>query len=409
MVKKLFIILLVILMGNCIFPQAPRGVMKISKLTGNIYKIDQNPTNNFVHLASAGEDGILLIDTAFRDTGQELLTKLKKLGNGEIKYVVNTHIHEDHIGANGLFAKQALIISHAKARERFFKPYYYLPPIDPGGAPTLTFKNSLTLHFNGDKVILKHVKPGHTDGDITVYFPGSKVLYIGDLVIHGRFSTVDFTKGGNIKGFMENLRSLIKDYPDDTRYILAHGPEYNKEKLRTYLKAFVITAPLIEQLLKEGRSVTEIINSDVFNNYKNWQRKRDWVLVIRRKLDGKEIPSICEPMTEILMEKGIAHAIEKYFYLKKHSRLKYKFDERQLNNLGYGLLDRKMYKESIAVFKLNTKAYPNSANAFDSLAEACFISGNKDRAMVYYKKSLQLDPDNTNAKEKLRQLVQKQK
>jgi tetratricopeptide (TPR) repeat protein len=208
---------------------------------------------------------------------------------------------------------------------------------------------------------------------------------------------------------MENLRSLIKDYPDDTRYILAHGPEYNKEKLRTYLKAFVITAPLIEQLLKEGRSVTEIINSDVFNNYKNWQRKRDWVLVIRRKLDGKEIPSICEPMTEILMEKGIAHAIEKYFYLKKHSRLKYKFDERQLNNLGYGLLDRKMYKESIAVFKLNTKAYPNSANAFDSLAEACFISGNKDRAMVYYKKSLQLDPDNTNAKEKLRQLVQKQK
>lgn len=254
-----------------------KDLMSISKLTGNIHIIDQNPVNNFVHLASIGKDGILLVDTAFRETGEELLQKLKEWGNGTIKYVVNTHIHSDHIGSNCLFSKEAMIISHQKTRER------YLKSCGRAGIPVMTFTDTLKIFFNGESIIIKHMKCGHTDCDVTVYFPLSKVLYIGDLVIHNRFSTVDLSKGGNAAGFIENLKLLINDYPDDTRYFPSHGPEYNKEKLKAYLDAFVSTAPQIKNQLNAEISVDEIVKSDVFKKFKKWKRMKDWVEVLKNR------------------------------------------------------------------------------------------------------------------------------
>jgi glyoxylase-like metal-dependent hydrolase (beta-lactamase superfamily II) len=161
MIKKqliLAVIFIALIFPGFLFTGESKEVIKISKLTGNIYKIDHNPTHNFVHLASRGKDGILLVDTAFRDTGKELLTRLKKLGNENIRYIVNTHMHADHIGANELFAAEAPVIAHSKARKRFLQRYSSLPPVNPEGVPVITFEDNLTLYFNGEKIILKHVK-----------------------------------------------------------------------------------------------------------------------------------------------------------------------------------------------------------------------------------------------------------
>jgi len=407
MIKKQFIlgvIFFAFFFLDFLFTVEPKEVIKITKLTGNIYKLDHNPTYNFVHLASIGEDGILLIDTASQETGKELLAKLKKLGNGNIRYIVNTHIHGDHIGANKLLAAEAPIIAHSKARERFFQQYYHLPPIEPGGVPVITFEDKLTLYFNNEKIILKHVRSGHTDGDVIVYFPGSKIVYIGDLIIHNRFSTVDISRGGDIEGFIKNLEYLISDYPDDTRFFPAHGPEYSKDNLRSYHEAFASTAPLIENQLKEGKSIDEIIDGNIFKNYKTWERKKDWVEVINVKRHGKGLPSICEPITKTLVKKGIIEAINQYHFLKKKSPDKYNFEENQLNTLGYQLLQRNMIKESIEIFNLNVDAYPKSANVYDSLGEAYMKNGENEKAIRNYKKSLELDPSNKNAEEKLKEL-----
>ena len=401
------IIFVVFLVQKHLVPSVSKDVIKISKLSGCIYKIDQNPTNNFVHLASIGDDGILIVDTGFKDTGEELYEKLKQYGNGNIRFVVNTHIHEDHVGSNGLFSKEALIISHFMARERFFKPYYSLPPIDLAGAPALTFVDSLHLYFNGEKIVLKHVRNGHTDGDVTVYFPDSKILYVGDLIIHNRFSTVDLSRGGDINGFIANLETLINDYPDDTRFFAAHGPEYDKSRLRIYHEAFVSTFPLIKNELKNGKKVDEIVNSEIFKKYKNWERKRDWIEVIKRRLGGKSVPSICEVMTKVLVEKGLPAAIEKCHFLRRRFPGKYNFNERELNNLGYALLDRDMIGEAIAVFKLNVKIYPKSSNVYDSLGDAYIVNGEKEKAIQNFKKSLKLDPSNKHTRNKLEKLLKK--
>jgi CubicO group peptidase (beta-lactamase class C family) len=78
--------------------------------------------------------------------------------------------------------------------------------------------------------------------------------------------------------------------------------------------------------------------------------------------------------------------------------------EEQMNRIGYQLLSLKRVKDAIAVFTQNTIDFPDAFNTWDSLAEGYMISGDKASAIKYYKKSLQLNPDNTNAVDKLKEL-----
>jgi pimeloyl-ACP methyl ester carboxylesterase len=78
--------------------------------------------------------------------------------------------------------------------------------------------------------------------------------------------------------------------------------------------------------------------------------------------------------------------------------------ETRLNLLGYNLLNSSKINEAIALFKLNTEFYPESANAYDSFAEAYMIAGNKELAIKNYERSLELNPQNTNAAKQLKKL-----
>jgi Flp pilus assembly protein TadD len=78
--------------------------------------------------------------------------------------------------------------------------------------------------------------------------------------------------------------------------------------------------------------------------------------------------------------------------------------EEMLNDTGYQLLGSGKNAEAIAAFELNAAEHPTSANAYDSLGEAYATTGDKKRATTAYKKSLELDPTNENAKQKLAEL-----
>jgi CubicO group peptidase (beta-lactamase class C family) len=133
---------------------------------------------------------------------------------------------------------------------------------------------------------------------------------------------------------------------------------------------------------------------------------------IIRILYGKpyDLPkkSIAKVMFETLMEKDVKSAVEQYETFKNDHPKDYNFLAQELNILGYYLLtERKRIEDAIEIFKLNIKAYPKYANGYDSLAEAYMISGNKTLAIKNYTKSLELDPNNTNAVEKLNELTKK--
>lgn len=81
--------------------------------------------------------------------------------------------------------------------------------------------------------------------------------------------------------------------------------------------------------------------------------------------------------------------------------------ENVINAKGYDLMNEKKLKEAIEIFKLNVFAFPQSANAFDSLGEAYLEAGDRDSAIENYKKSLLLNPENENARAVLKRLENK--
>jgi Flp pilus assembly protein TadD len=75
-----------------------------------------------------------------------------------------------------------------------------------------------------------------------------------------------------------------------------------------------------------------------------------------------------------------------------------------MNVLGYQKLQAGKTGEAIELFKLNVQAYPESANTYDSLGEAYMKNGDRELAIQNYKKSLELNPNNTNAVEMMKRL-----
>jgi len=80
------------------------------------------------------------------------------------------------------------------------------------------------------------------------------------------------------------------------------------------------------------------------------------------------------------------------------------FTERQLNALGYDYLKQSRTGESIALFRLNVEAYPESFNVYDSLGEALMADRQYARALENYTRSVELDPENKNGRKKIEEL-----
>jgi len=110
-----------------------------------------------------------------------------------------------------------------------------------------------------------------------------------------------------------------------------------------------------------------------------------------------------ETLYLLALLKGTPMALERYDEMKK-SASGPSVDEQTLNQLGYRMLYGGKEVDSITVFKKNVEEYPQSGNVYDSLGEAYAKTGQKDLAIQNYEKSLQLDPKNQNAVERLKKL-----
>ncbi len=107
--------------------------------------------------------------------------------------------------------------------------------------------------------------------------------------------------------------------------------------------------------------------------------------------------SIVPVLEKTISEKGIAAGVAQYRDLKAKESATYNFAEAELNQLGYQLLRTGKLREAIEIFKLNVEAYPQGFNTYDSLGEAYVAVNERELAKQNYKKSLELNPNNTNA------------
>jgi tetratricopeptide (TPR) repeat protein len=111
---------------------------------------------------------------------------------------------------------------------------------------------------------------------------------------------------------------------------------------------------------------------------------------------------------QVLNKQGVMEAVE--MFNKKHNEDNswIPFSEARMNALGYQKLQAGEVAEAIELFKLNVMAYPESANTYDSLGEAYMKTGDNENAIIHYRKSLELNSENDNAKKMLRELEKTQ-
>ncbi len=123
-------------------------------------------------------------------------------------------------------------------------------------------------------------------------------------------------------------------------------------------------------------------------------------ILYNEKYEMPEEPIVIKFARKI-SDDGVDNAIK---YIKNLSpEESKKLNERDINNLGYSLLNTGQTKEAIKIFKLNIDKY-NSANSYDSYAEALMKDGQTEAAIENYKKSLEMNPGNSNAVEMLKQM-----
>src|SRR5215470_15262057 len=89
--------------------------IKATKVAGNVYMLEGSGGNIGV---SVGPDGLLIVDDQFAPLADKIKAALRTLGQGKLKFVINTHWHGDHTGGNAIFGVDSTIIAHTNVRKR---------------------------------------------------------------------------------------------------------------------------------------------------------------------------------------------------------------------------------------------------------------------------------------------------
>lgn len=223
---------------------------------------------------SAGEDGILIVDDQFAPLADKIRAALAAISPGDLEFVVNTHFHFDHTGGNAIFGKEALIVAHTNVRKRLAdgagvrgRP---AEPAPKEALPVVTYDDGVSIHFNGEEIMIGHLTGGHTDGDSYIYFTDSNVVHLGDQFFAGRFPFVDTGNGGNAVGLRDSIGEVLEHLPPDAKVIPGHGPLSSVDDLKTYHRMLTECVATVKAGKDAGKSVEEIQAGGLPDEWKGW-------------------------------------------------------------------------------------------------------------------------------------------
>jgi len=235
---------------------------------------------------SVGEDGILLVDDQFEGLSGRILDSLQDLHSGPLRFILNTHHHNDHSDGNAALsaATGATVIAHDQVRARLLQK-------QAAHWPTVTYAEGLTVHFNGEAIQALAVPGGHTDNDSIVIFTNSNVVHMGDLFNSGRtsFPLADLSAGGNAIRILANIDRILPLIPAGATVIAGHGPLSDREGLvdlramLSYTIDFVRTRKAREQSLESIKAEGFPAQYDVWGY--GYISAEDWIEMIYRSLD----------------------------------------------------------------------------------------------------------------------------
>jgi glyoxylase-like metal-dependent hydrolase (beta-lactamase superfamily II) len=232
--------------------------------------------------ASVGGDGVLLVDSEYAALADKIRAALRGLGGGgpgassgsgarrdqAVRYVINTHYHFDHTGANAAFARDgATLIAQDNVRARLKTGgtagnggsiTREVPAVEAAALPQVTFDHELTVHMNGDDMNAVHYPAAHTDGDTIVFFSKPATVAMGDIYVRYGFPFIDINSGGTVQGMIAACEDVLRRVPADARVVPGHGEAGGVADLREYLQMLKDTSAAVAGALKAGKTVAQM-------------------------------------------------------------------------------------------------------------------------------------------------------
>lgn len=177
-------------------------------------------------LITDGGEAVLIDTAATERRARHLYAAVTAAAGTAPRTVVNTHFHGDHTFGNFLFRPEATVIAHEAGRTEAATAALGLcglwPEVGWGSIrltlPTLTYRRSLTLHVGRLRIELFHPGPAHTTGDTVVWVPEHRVLFTGDIAMHG---ATPFCLMGSVAGSLRTIERLRR--LDPRTVVTGHG------------------------------------------------------------------------------------------------------------------------------------------------------------------------------------------
>lgn len=219
--------------------KAPRPLTR-TQIKTDLYMVS-GEGGNIAMLATPA--GVLLVDDMFDRNHADVLAQVKAVSAAPLRYVVNTHQHDDHAGGDLKMLPIAEVIAHENVRANLSdikQPYFEDTPGTPIGLPRVTFSKQFSVHVGEAEVRAYYFGRGHTSGDAVIYFPALKTVHTGDLFLatgnaaRGRGDAagpprprgvpiyVDYAQGGSFREWSRTLEGLLS--LDFDTVIPGHGP-----------------------------------------------------------------------------------------------------------------------------------------------------------------------------------------
>ena len=178
-------------------------------------------------------DGAIIVDSKLPTLLTDIVDKVKSVTPLPIKYVLSTHQHGDHTGANAAFLRNAEILMHRNARANMIKQN--LP-----GPGRIVYNDQQSVFLGAVEVQMRYMGRGHTNGDSVIYFPDLRTIHTGDLVVWGKRSQgttltplMDYAAGeGSGKEWVATLDNVLK--LDFDTAIPGHGPVLTKAQIQQF-------------------------------------------------------------------------------------------------------------------------------------------------------------------------------
>jgi glyoxylase-like metal-dependent hydrolase (beta-lactamase superfamily II) len=269
--------------GPPVAPNPPNGELHVLKVQGNVSMLVGAGGNVTIQ---AGAEGVLLVDAGSAPFAGRVFEEVRKISPAPLRYIVDTHVHPDHVGGNealaklgstiaggtvvndigGSAAEGAAVIAHEAVLNRMSAPPATNQPAIPFAAlPTDTYSGDREeVFFNGEAIQIFHQPAAHTDGDSIVFFRRSDVVSTGDIFTPERYPVIDLDRGGKVQGVIDGLNMILDiTVPADkqeggTMVIPGHGRLCDEADVVEYRDMLTILRDRFQDMIQKGMTLEQV-------------------------------------------------------------------------------------------------------------------------------------------------------